>query len=90
MLRLSDPRPCVVPSCSGEMRFGRWSDQDEAAASSPDRESTHDPDGWVCSASTQHFRFDAPWERSSGSGTDAAPSCRPTEDRRRSSRPLAF
>ena len=49
-----DRRPCIVAGCSGEMQYGRRSDQERGAE---DRAGTPrgDQRGWVCSRLSDHF-----------------------------------
>jgi hypothetical protein len=65
-----DRRPCIVRSCSGEMQFGRRSDQERGA---PHGGGTgrDDPQGWLCSQSPEHFAVDHTAFVRAGSADDA-------------------
>ena len=52
-----DRRPCVIGGCSGEMQYGRRSDQERGAADVAGT-SRDDRRGWVCSQSVDHFTGD--------------------------------
>jgi hypothetical protein len=50
-----DRRPCVVGGCSGEMQYGRRSDQQRGVSAGAPRD---DREGWICSQSPDHFTGD--------------------------------
>jgi len=52
-----DRRPCVVGGCSGEMQYGRRSDQERGAAHAGGAP-RDDGEGWICSLSADHFTRD--------------------------------
>ncbi len=49
-----DRRPCLFEGCSGEMQYGRRSDQDGEAAHAPGAP-RDEREGWLCSQSVEHF-----------------------------------
>ena len=53
-----DRRPCVVGSCSGEMQYGRRSDQERRAEHEAGT-ARDDPRGWICSQSADHFSVES-------------------------------
>lgn len=49
-----DRRACIVGRCSGEMQYGRRSDQERHAEHGAGT-ARDDPRGWICSQSADHF-----------------------------------
>jgi hypothetical protein len=65
-----DRRPCIVGGCSGEMQYGRRSDQERGAEHSAGT-ARDDRRGWVCSQSTEHFTVDQTASVRAGSADEA-------------------